>query len=38
MTLGAFDGSLDDLTSEEQMCLRVINMMRKKVPFWAGTM
>lgn len=30
---------LDDLTSEEQDVLKeYINMMRKKIPFWAGTM
>ena len=30
---------LDDLTSEEQDVLKeYVNMMRKKVPFWAGTM
>ena len=29
----------DDLTSEEQDVLKeYINMMRKKVPFWAGVM
>ena len=30
---------LDDLTSEEQDVLKeYVNMMRKKIPFWAGTM